>query len=59
LNALTTGDHLIRTLADRQLWPVAGIDITLLMATVIAACVALRLARSALADPRASQETGA
>lgn len=45
LNAATTGDHLIRSITNRTLWPVAGIDAGLLMATMIAAAVAHRLAR--------------
>ncbi|WP_445219479.1 PepSY-associated TM helix domain-containing protein [Bradyrhizobium sp. Pa8] len=50
LNAVTTGDHLIRTIAARQLWPVAGIDATLLIAAIIAAWVACRLSRSGRLD---------
>lgn len=45
LNALTTGDHLIRTLMTPRLWPVAGIDCALVTAAAIAACVARHLAR--------------
>lgn len=32
LNWLTTGDHLLRSLAHRHLWPVAGMDAVLLLA---------------------------
>lgn len=47
LNALTTGDHLIRALARRELWPVAGVDLMLLVAAGVAALAAGRLAREA------------
>jgi hypothetical protein len=59
LNAVTTGDHLIRTVADRQLWPVAGVDVTLIMSAVIAAWAALRLARGGRAEAAPSREAGA
>ena len=45
LNAATTGDHLIRSLAHRHLWPVAGMDLLLLVGAVIAAMTAWRLQR--------------
>lgn len=32
LNWVTTGDHLVRSLAHRHLWPVAGMDLLLLLA---------------------------
>jgi uncharacterized iron-regulated membrane protein len=41
LNALTTGDHLVRSLAHRHLWAVAGMDLLLLAAgavSLIAVC---------------------
>ncbi|WP_431205416.1 PepSY-associated TM helix domain-containing protein [Bradyrhizobium betae] len=45
LNALTTGDHLARSIASPQLWPVAGIDLTLLIAAAVSAWAARRLSR--------------
>ena len=45
LNAATTGDHLIRSLAHRHLWPVAGIDLLLLAGAAVALLIALRPAR--------------
>lgn len=42
LNAITTGDHLLKTIATGY-WPVAGIDLVLLATTVIAWRVARRL----------------
>ncbi len=51
LNAATTGDHLFKAAAHRQLWPVAGIDVVLLLAAVIGALAARRLAgRQSLAQ---------
>lgn len=44
LNAATTGDHLLKAAAHHQLWPVAGIDLMLLLSALIAALVARRLA---------------
>ncbi|PIT02800.1 hypothetical protein TSA1_20125 [Bradyrhizobium nitroreducens] len=44
LNALTTGDHLLKAVAHRHSWPVAGIDAMLLLTAVVAALVARRLA---------------
>lgn len=46
LNAASTGDHLLRSAAYRHLWPVAGVDATLLLAALFAALVARRLARN-------------
>lgn len=43
LNALTTGDHLLRSLAHPYLWPVAGMDILLLAAALVAVIAARRL----------------
>jgi hypothetical protein len=48
LNALTTGDHLARTLTARY-WPVAGVDLMLLATSVIAALAARRLQRRSIA----------
>lgn len=42
LNALTTGDHLPRTLAQGR-WAVAGMDLMLLAAAIVAAWVARRM----------------
>jgi len=56
LNTVTTGDHPIRALADRQLWPIAGIDVTLIISAVIAALAAIRLARRGRAGTGSSME---
>ncbi len=45
LNALTTGDHLWRSLAQRHLWPVAGMDLLLLCGAAVAGLMAHRLRR--------------
>ena len=45
LNWITTGDHLLRGLSHRHLWPIAGMDILLLAGAAIAAIAALRLSR--------------
>lgn len=45
LNWITTGDHLIKTVAAAY-WPVAGIDLVLLASAGIAARTALRLRRA-------------
>ena len=45
LNAATTGDHLVRSLAHRHLWPVAGMALLLLAGAAVALLIALRLAR--------------
>ena len=45
LNWITTGDHLLRGLSYRHLWPIAGMDILLLAGAAIAAIAALRLSR--------------
>ena len=47
LNWVTTGDHLLRSLSHRHLWPIAGMDILLLAGAAIAAVAALRLTRPA------------
>ena len=44
LNWLSTGDHLLKTLAARY-WPVAGFDLALLVAAALAATAALSLGR--------------
>ena len=61
LNWVTTGDHLLRTLSTGY-WPVAGIDLALLVSAAVAALTARRLRRRerALAGPKArGQETPA
>lgn len=45
LNALTTGDHLVRTIATGY-WPVAGVDLMLLVSATVAALAARRLQRA-------------
>jgi uncharacterized iron-regulated membrane protein len=50
LNAITTGDHLLRSLMHQHLWPVAGMDLTLLAGAALAVVAALKLA-----DPRMQQ----
>jgi uncharacterized iron-regulated membrane protein len=61
-NWSTTGDHLLRTVG-RGYWPVAGLDLTLLVTAAIAAYAAVRLKRgealagSAGADPDALDAT--
>jgi uncharacterized iron-regulated membrane protein len=52
LNAVTTGDHLARTLIDGY-WPVAGVDLMLLASVIVAAMAARKLharIETALAD---------
>lgn len=51
MNAATTGDHLIRSLAHRHLWAVAGVDLVILAGGVIAAQAAWALARRQLGPP--------
>ena len=57
LNWITTGDHLLRTLAARY-WPVAGFDLALLAVAAIAVAAARRLKkRGAIAgDAHAMEE---
>lgn len=43
LNWVTTGDHLVRSLSHRYLWPIAGVDMLLLLCAVIALAAAYRL----------------
>ncbi len=45
LNWITTGDHLLRSLANRHLWSVASMDVLLMAGAAIAAISALRLSR--------------
>lgn len=44
LNALTTGDHLVKTVFTETYWPVAGVDLSLLATAVIAGWAARKLA---------------
>lgn len=44
LNAVTTGDHLIKTVLDGY-WPVAGLDLALLVSASVSAMTALHLRR--------------
>lgn len=46
LNWLTTGDHLLRTISEGY-WPVAGVDLMLLLAAAVAAYSAVRLQKRA------------
>ena len=45
LNAITTGDHLIKTVFTDTYWPVAGVDLSLLAVAGTAAWAARTLAR--------------
>lgn len=60
LNWATTGDHLIKTVAE-DYWPVAGMDLLLLLGAAIAVCAARRLSRpqqqSATSKPRNGART--
>jgi len=49
LNWFTTGDHLLRGLAHRHLWPVAGMDLILLVGAMIGLFGGLRLRAAATA----------
>ena len=57
LNWITTGDHLLRTLAAGY-WPVAGMDLALLAAAAIATAAAIRLRHRAHAAAAARPEAG-
>ena len=61
LNWLTTGDHLGRSLAQRHLWPVAGMDLLLLLGAGLAAVAARRLGPRAIIthDTKAISSRGA
>ncbi|MDF3020405.1 MAG: peptidase [Steroidobacteraceae bacterium] len=52
-NWITTGDHLLATLG-RGYWPVAGLDLALLVAGAIAATAAMHLSRRARAAERSA-----
>jgi hypothetical protein len=43
LNWITTGDHPLRSLSYRHLWPIAGMDLLLLVGAAIAALTAWKL----------------
>lgn len=45
LNWITTGDHVLRSLGQRHLWPIAGMDLLLLAGAGLASLAALRLSR--------------
>lgn len=45
LNALTTGDHLLKTVITEPYWPVAGVDLSLLVTAGVAVWAARHLAR--------------
>jgi uncharacterized iron-regulated membrane protein len=45
LNWITTGDHLLKTMLMEPYWPVAGVDLSLLAAAVLAVIAARELAR--------------
>lgn len=47
LNWITTGDHLVRSLGNSHLWPIAGMDILLLVAAALAMLASIRLRRAA------------
>ena len=47
LNWITTGDHLLRTLSHRYLWPVAGMDMLLLAGAALGVLASVRLSRHA------------
>lgn len=53
LNAVTTGDHLLKTIGSGY-WPVAGVDLVLLAAALLAVVAARRLRRRELAAPPAT-----
>jgi hypothetical protein len=52
LNWLTTGDHLLRSLSHRHLWPIAGMDLLLLVSAAIATLTAWKLRHRATASSR-------
>ena len=52
LNAITTGDHLIKTVFTQTYWPVAGVDLGLLLVSALAIAASRRLARREQASAR-------
>lgn len=53
LNAITTGDHLVKTVFTETYWAVAGVDLSLLASAWVATWAARQLARREQAAPRA------
>lgn len=58
LNWLTTGDHLLRTLFVEPYWPVAGVDLSLILAALLAAAAAFKLTARSRAPADARGESG-
>ena len=58
LNAITTGDHLLRSISHQHLWPIAGMDIVLLLGAVVAIFAARQLAEPRPLTSTASVEQG-
>ncbi|HYM87068.1 MAG TPA: PepSY-associated TM helix domain-containing protein [Pseudoxanthomonas sp.] len=58
LNWITTGDHLLRTLAAGY-WPVAGVDLFLLSGAAVAALAARKLRRRASVASASAADAGA
>lgn len=61
LNWITTGDHPLRTLTHRYLWPVAGMDIVLLAGGALGLLTAVflfRRARNGVVAMRPAEERG-
>ncbi|WP_066258767.1 PepSY-associated TM helix domain-containing protein [Hydrogenophaga flava] len=56
LNALTTGDHLVKTMFTETYWAVAGVDLSLLASAAIAGWAARQLARREQGAPRNAAE---
>ena len=54
LNAITTGDHLVKTVFTETYWAVAGVDLSLLTSAAIAAWAGRLLARREQAQPATS-----
>ena len=57
LNAITTGDHIGATLA-RGYWPVAALDLSLLVVAALAAIAASKLSRRRRVAGAASATSG-
>jgi uncharacterized iron-regulated membrane protein len=56
LNALTTGDHLVKTVFSETYWAVAGVDLSLLASAAVAGWAARQLARREQGAPRTAAE---
>jgi hypothetical protein len=56
LNALTTGDHLVKTVFTETYWAVAGVDLSLLASAAVAGWAARQLARRKQRAPRTAAE---